>query len=284
MPFLNRYKTIIICVAIFLVAMWQYLPTIDEREFHRDEARWIHRAVYVRELANPFSDYWDESTWADGESLDHRNRLRAQPPVGSYIMGIGFVLQGQPLPDIGYWNMDHDTEWNADQGNRPSESELTTARRTTATLTALTAVIVFLLGQRLTNTLGGVVGALFFAVHPLAMYISTFAGSDASLVFLLALIALLAARLAEKPGWMRAMLLGIAIGLGGGVKLSPLGIAVALALVGLVLLGVPRMRSPRLGLMLLAQPLIAAAAFVISYPYLWRDPVGHALTYSATAP
>ena len=92
----------IVSLLIFIVAMWQFLPTIDEREFHRDEARWIHRAEYVRELSNPFGDYWDESTWADGETLDHRNRLRAQPPVGSYLMGIGFLLQGQPLPDIGF--------------------------------------------------------------------------------------------------------------------------------------------------------------------------------------
>ena len=273
----NRIATPFISVLIFIIAMWQFLPTIDEREFHRDEARWIHRAVYVRELANPFSDYWDESTWQDGASLDHRNRLRAQPPVGSYVMGVGFLLQGQSLPDIGYWNMDHDTEWNAQQSNMPSGDMLETARRTTATLTALTAVAIFLIGTRLTTTIGAVVGALIFAVHPLTKYLSTFAGSDAALVFFLLLSALFAARLAEKPTWTRAALLGIAIGLGGGVKLSPLGIAIALAVIGLPLLAMKSQRSPRLARMLLMQPIIAGATFVISYPYLWRNPIENSL-------
>lgn len=269
--------TILISVLIFVIAMWQYLPTIEEREFHRDEARWIHRTEYVRELANPFSDYWDESTWADGETLDHRNRLRAQPPVGSYMMGIGFLLQGQPLPDIGYWNMDHDTEWNAEQGNLPDEEMLKTARRTTATLTALTAVAIFLVGTRLTTTIGATVAALVFALHPLTMYLSTFAGSDAALVFFIALSALLAARLAENPTWPRAILLGIAIGLGGGVKLSPLGIAAVLATLGVLLLVAKSMKSSRLAPMLIAQPLIAGATFVISYPYVWRNPIENSL-------
>lgn len=257
--------------------MWQFLPTIEEREFHRDEARWIHRAVYVRELSNPFSDYWDESTWSDGASLDHRNRLRAQPPVGSYLMGIGFLLQGQSLPDVGYWNMDHDTEWNAQQGNMPNDEMLETARRTTAALTALTAVALFLIGTRLTSTIGAAIGALVFTFHPLSMYLSTFAGSDAALVFFIALSALFAARLAEKPTWIRAVLLGIAIGLGGGVKLSPLGIGFALAIIGVPLLVAKSKRSPRLALMLLMQPFIAGATFVISYPYIWRNPIENSL-------
>lgn len=194
----------IICLLIFMFAMWQFLPTIDEREFHRDEARWIHRAEYLRELTNPFSDYWIESTWADGDSLDARNRLRAQPPMGSYLMGVGFLLQGQPIPEIGYWNMDHDDAWNADRGNMPSHDQLTTARRTTAALTALTAVMLFMLGKRLTTTLGAAIGALYLVVHPLAHYLSTFAGSDSALVFFIVLSALCAARLAEKPSWLHS--------------------------------------------------------------------------------
>lgn len=273
----QRFIIASISCLIFIIAMWQFLPTIEERDFHRDEARWIHRAMYVRELADPFSDYWDESTWADGESLDHRNRLRAQPPVGSYVMGIGFLLQEQSLPEIGYWNMDHDTAWNAAQGNMPDDDMLTTARRTTATLTALTAVVLFLIGNRLTSTIGAVAGALVFAIHPLTKYLSTFAGSDAALVFFIALSTLLAARLAEKPTWVRAVLLGVAIGLGGGVKLSPLGIAVALAIVGALLMVMRSDNSSRLPRMLLLQPIIAGAAFVISYPYLWRNPIENSL-------
>lgn len=274
---LRANATPILAALIFLLAMSQFIPTIDDREFHRDEARWIHRAEYVRELANPFSEYWDEATWAEGETLDHRNRLRAQPPVGSYIMGIGFLLQGQPLPDIGYWNMDHDDTWNADKGNMPSDDMLVTARRTTTTLSALTAVGIFLIGTRLTNLTGAVTAGVVFAVHPLARYLSTFAGSDAALVFFLAMSALAAARLAEKPTWPRAVLLGVLIGLGGGVKLSPLGVAFALAAIGILLIANKALINKRLGWMLLSTPVTAGVTFIATYPYLWRNPIGNSL-------
>lgn len=263
---------------IFLFSMWQFLSTIDEREFHRDEARWIHRAEYLRELTNPLGDYWNEGTWSEGDSMDARNRLRAQPPMGSYLMGVGFLLQGESLPTIGYWNMNYDDAWNADQGNMPSDSMLTTARRTTATLSALTAVMIFLIGTRLTTTAGAAIGAAYLAAHPLAHYLATFAGSDAALVFSIALSALCAARLAEKPTWLRAVLLGAAIGLGGATKLSPLGIAIALALLGAALLmGRKRADYRSLARMLLVTPLIAGVTFVLSYPYLWRDPIVNSL-------
>src|SRR5699024_7727472 len=116
MKHVSRYSTPIISALIFVFAMWQFLPTIDDRDFHRDESRWIQRAEYLKEFGDPFGVYWDESTWADGASLDERNRLRAQPPMGSYLIGIGYLLQGEPLPRIGYWNMDHDDAWNAERG------------------------------------------------------------------------------------------------------------------------------------------------------------------------
>ncbi len=272
-----RLQIPLISILIFVLSMTLYLPTIETREFHRDEARWIHRAIYVKELAHPLSDYWDESTWATGESLDHRNRLRAQPPVGSYVIGLGFLLQGYSLPEIGYWNMDHDTAWNAARDNMPSEEMLKVARRTTATITALTAVILFLIGNRLTSLFGAAAGAIVFAIHPLTEYLATFAGSDATLVFFIALSALLAARLAEKPTWIRTILLGAAIGLGGGVKLSPLGISIALAGVGVLLLIQKTAKAKKLGIHLIALPVVAGLTFILSYPYLWKHPVEHSL-------
>lgn len=266
----------IVAILLFILGMWQFTSAIDEREFHRDEARWIHRAEYLRELMHPFGDYWEPWTWANGDSMDARNRLKAQPPLGSYLMGLGFLLQGQPIPDIGYWNMDYDTEWNATQGNLPTDEMLTTARRTTATLGALTVAMVFLIGTRLTNLPGAAIGSAYLAVHPLARYLSTFAGSDAALVFFIAASTLAAARLAEKPTWTRAILLGILIGCGASTKLSPFGIAAALAGWGVVILALhwlDKLKSRRLGWMLLSTPIVAALTFVLSYPYLWDNTI-----------
>ena len=84
----------LLALAVFVFALTQFLPAVDDREFHRDEARWIHRAVYIRDLFSPLDDVWDEETWlSSGDTMDEQYRLRAQPPLGSYIMGIGFLLQ-----------------------------------------------------------------------------------------------------------------------------------------------------------------------------------------------
>jgi hypothetical protein len=255
---------------------------------HRDEARWIHRASYVHELMHPLGDYWDEETWiARGGTLDERYRLRAQPPMGSYVMGIGFLLQGQPLPDIGFWNMDQDDAWNARQGNQPSHDEVITARRTSAVVGALTVVAVFLIANRLTNPLGGIAAAVMLTFNPLMTYLATFAGSDAVLGLTIALAGVTAYRLADRPSWPRAILLGVILGLGASTKLSPLGITAPLALLGVLALGyrylhvifndreLPAPPPTGLALQLLSTPIVAVITLVLSYPYLWRDPVGH---------
>ena len=274
----------LLALAVFVFALTQFLPAVDDREFHRDEARWIHRAVYVRDLFSPLSDVWDEETWLTrGGSMDEQFRLRAQPPLGSYIMGIGFLVQDGELPDIGFWNMDHDDAWNAEAGNMPTRDQLLAGRRTNAVVSAVTAVAVFLTARRITNDLGGVAAGAFFALHPLAIYVATFAGSDAVLGLTIALAAVAAYRYADHPTWPRAVMLGVAIGLGGAAKLSPLGIAVTLAaLGGLVIVARFALKEGdlpplRVGFGLLSTPIVAGVTFVASYPYLWRDPIGNAM-------
>jgi hypothetical protein len=283
---------LVLGLAVFAVACWQFLGAVDERPMHRDEARWIHRAVYVRELLDPLGPYWDEETWlARGGTLDERYRLRAQPPLGSYVMGLGFLLQGKDLPDIGFWNMDHDDAWNVAHGNQPSEEQIRTGRRTSAIVGALTVLTVYLIGRRLTNPFGGAIGALALAFHPLMIYLATFAGSDAVLGLTIVLAALAAIHLGERPTWPRAILLGVCLGLGAATKLSPLAVVAPLAFLGalaIVRAWWPRLRREEtsrsdgydrseraLGLGLLSAPLIATATLLGSYPYLWRDPIGH---------
>lgn len=284
MAVLRVGRDLLIATALFVLACWQFFAYSDDQPLHRDEARWVHRAVYVRELSNPRGPYWDDDTWRRrGASLDERSRLRAQPPLASYLMGVSLVLQGRDLETNGFWNMDRDEAWNLRRGNAPEPADLTAGRRTSAVVTALTVVVAYFLGARLTNRIGGVVTALFLTAHPLIVLYATFAGSDALLTFLVALAALAAFRLADRPTWARALLLGALLGLGAATKLSPLLAAVPLALLGVAALFVGlvnrRQRvwvSPpfRLGWQLLSVPVVAAAVFVATYPYLWSDPVG----------
>jgi hypothetical protein len=110
---------------------------------------------------------------------------------------------------------------------------------------------------------------------------------------LVALTTLAGCWLGSRPSWPRALLLGSLLGLGAGTKLSPLFVAIGLAAYGAGLLAVgallrwrglerarrwlPGIGSPaisRLAWMLIAAPVVALGLFIVTYPYLWPDPVG----------
>lgn len=273
-------------IVLFALACWQFLGLVDDTDFHRDEARWAHRAEYVRELARPLGSYWDESRWlALGGTLDERYRLRNQPPFGSYVMGLGLLAQGRDLDVNGFWNMDHDDAWNDSFGNMPDPADLEAARRTTAVVSALTVLAVYVIARRLTNPIGGIVAALFMMFNPLVELYAAFAGSDMLLVLMVALATIAAYRLADRPSWPRAILLGGLLGLGGATKLSPLVVAALFAIVGAlgVFLAARGLRSPwgrvsvRYGVQLVSLPAVAVFTFVAVYPYLWRAPFDHSM-------
>lgn len=264
----------LLALVLFALGLWHNLAAIDGTEFHRDEARWIHRARFLDQLRDPLGTYWHD-----------RDLMRGQPPLGSILMGVGLAAQGRDLETNGLWNFSKDDAWNRWHGRMPVRADLLAARRTDSVVGALTIVVAFFLGRRLVNRVAGVAAALLLIPHPLSVYLSSLAGSDALLTLLVALAALVAVALADRPSAWRAALLGVLLGLGGATKLSPLLLVVPLAGIGVVLLlGAWRDRGrgnssrARLGWSLLSVPAAAAAAFVAVYPYLWPDPIGRTLT------
>ena len=259
---------------LFLVAFWQNLSDLRLTPFHPDETRWLNRAHYVRDFFDPFGPTWDDGYLT-----------RGQPPMGSYLMGVGLLVQGRDLDTNGVWDFKYNEAWNRDHGNMSSQADLDAGRRTNAVVGALAVVALYFLVKRLTNRVGGFVAALFLAAHPLMIYLSSQAVSDALMALFVILSALAAVRLADKPTWPRAILLGVLLGLGGATKLSPILISLPLAALGVVLLLWSRRaehsalgtRHSALAKRLLPLPLIAFATFVAVYPYLWRDPIGHTL-------
>lgn len=291
----------VIALAVFCLAFWHFLANVPRLDnvnqgvlLHRDEARWIHRSFFIRDLFHPNSPTWG------GDNL----LTLGQPPLGNYIIGLGLLIQGRELEPNGFYDFKHNMAWNRQHGNVPSDADLFAARRTIAFVGALTVMLVFLIGRRLANRVAGVAGALLLIPHPLNLYLTTFAGSDEILICLVAAAALAAIALAERPTWWRAIILGALIGLGGATKLTPLLLALPLAALGAALLayGLPKRlqaatalgeaslrkiplwrrllgtvdgEEHALGWMLLAQPIIAFATFVLIYPYLWWNPIGN---------
>ncbi len=240
--------------------------------FNPDESRWISRAHFLREFTDPFGP-----TWSD------RYTTRGQPPVGSYATGLGLVVQGRDLFTNLPWEFSYQPGtpgWyrNMAEGRMPTPDDLAAARRTSAAYVALTAALVAALGW----TLGGAMAAAFagiaFALHPFSAYIGSIATSDPVFGLLIALAALAAARLGRRPTIAAALGLGVALGLGGGTKLSPLLVAPVVGALGAALLGGDFLRRrtfprDRLGWLLVSVPVVALAVFVASYPYLWPDPI-----------
>lgn len=258
---------------VFVVALWVNLNAVATTEFHRDEARWIHRARFLGELRDPTGAYWQES-----------ELMLGQPPLGSYLMGLGLLLQGQDLQTNGFYNFHFGQEWNRRHGNMPAEIDLAAGRRTNSVVGALIAVSVYLIARGLANPAAGLAAAALLIPHPLSIYLSSLAGSDGLVSLCVAWATLAAMALAQRPTWPRAVLLGALLGLGGSAKLSPLALAFPLAAAGLVLAVQGWRRADpaaahdgELGWRLLPQPVIAGAVFIATFPYLWPDPIRRTL-------
>jgi hypothetical protein len=282
---LHRALVIAGAVLVVLVSLWQFTSDKRTTRFHPDESRWLNRAPHLTELRHPLSSYWADAYL-----------IRGQPPMGSYLTGLGLWVQGRSLDGTGPWNFrfgnDGDINWNVTYGNMPAASNLLAARNTSIAVGLLTSFFVYLIVTQLTNWIGGLIAGLFMGVHPLSVYLSTLAVSDAVFTTVVALSVLVAIRLAKRPSWGRAIALGVVFGVGSSLKLSPMFVAAGLAGVGVLILAWPLARRirparwiwtwlgaetvsiRRLGWMLIALPMIAVTFFLVSYPYLWPDPIG----------
>lgn len=281
-PFTRRSSLDLVLALSIIAGTFLYLDqSVERTPFHRDEARWLHRVYYLTLWADPLGPRWQEDGYPPGEgSWDERFRMRDQPPMASYLLGLGLLVQGRDLDVNGFWNMERDEAWNVARGHAPGRADLIAARRTNVALAALTAGIMFVIGRNLSGTFGGVVSGLVQGFHPLVLDTATRAWGDAALVLFIALSALAIQAWGTRPTWRRAILVGVLLGCGAATKLSPLLLSIPLgALGGLLLIPRIRARVPRLAkrhaCQLLSIPVVGLATFIATYPYLWRDPFTH---------
>jgi hypothetical protein len=239
--------------------------------FNPDESRWLSRAHYIAALADPFGP-----TWAD------QYMTRGQPPLGSYAMGIGLLAQGRDLETNAPWDFSLTWEQNIALGHKPIPEDLTAGRRTSAALVALTAVALIGVARVYLTMQWAIATGALYAIHPFTSYIGSIAMSDALFGLLIALAAWAAAAFARTPSWSRAVLVGVLLGLGGATKLSPLAVAAGLGLAGVVAFAVTAVRRRRYmpgeAAYAVRSIVIAVAAlltFIVSYPYLWPNPIAH---------
>ena len=259
-------------IAIFLLSFLLSRNSAQSPNFNPDESRWISRAHYVADLADPFGP-----TWAD------QYMTRGQPPFGSYVTGAGLLLHGRDLATNPPWDFSLTWEENLAAGNKPSPADLQAARSTSALLTATTSVVLIGIASVYVPFSWALLAGAIYALHPFSRYIGALATADAVLGLLIALAALAIAKFAQRHAWQWAVATGVLLGLGGATKLSPLAVAAGLAGLALLFALLPsasgqdpeaRRRLAGKGLLI---ALVAGLTFVAVYPYLWPDPIGRTL-------
>lgn len=268
---------------VFIVALTTYVSGIPDTDLHPDESRWINRAHYFADAVDPFGPTWND-----------QYLTRGQPPFGSYMMGLGLVVQGRDLDTNLAWDFRRARGFNVDNGMVPSEGDLNAGRRWNAFLGSLAAVVVFFIGRDLMNRTAGLVAAALLIANPLQTWHNRLALADTTLTLTLALTLLCVILLMKRPRWLWAILIGILLGVGGANKLTPLALTAPLAFIGglLFLRAIMDARTlpgnhrigwhllparHHLSWKLLSTPLVALATFVVVYPYLWPNPVRRTL-------
>ena len=256
-------------VAIFLLSFLLSRGSAQLPNFNPDESRWISRAHYLADLADPFGPTWDD-----------QYTTRGQPPFGSYVTGAGLLLHGRDLVTNPPWDFSLSWEENLAAGNKPIAADLQAARATSAILTAATAIVLIGIASVYVPLSWALLAGGIFAVHPFSRYIGSLATADAVFGLLIAMAALAMAQCARRRAWQWAGVAGLLLGLGGATKLSPLAVAAGLTGLALLLAALPaglvdappsRRSLAGMGVLI---GLACATAFVVVYPYLWPDPIG----------
>ena len=259
-------------IAIFLVSFLLSRNAAQLPDFNPDESRWISRAHYLGDLADPFGPTWDD-----------QYMTRGQPPFGSYVTGAGLLLRGRDLATNPAWDFALTWEENLAAGNKPIPADLDAARNMSALLTATTAVALTGIARIYVPFTWALLAGAVFALHPFSRYIGALATADAVFGLLIALAALTMSQVARTRSWLWVAATGVLLGLGGATKLSPLAVAAGLSGLALLLAVLPigvvasteaRRKLAGQGLLI---GLAAGLTFVAVYPYLWPDPFGRTL-------
>ncbi|MFN8675610.1 MAG: phospholipid carrier-dependent glycosyltransferase [Thermomicrobiales bacterium] len=205
-------------MAIFLFSFLLSRSSAQLPDFNPDESRWISRAHYLADLADPFGPTWDD-----------QYMTRGQPPFGSYVTGAGLLLHGRDLATNPAWDFSLTWEENLAAGNKPIPADLQAARSMSALLTATTAVVLIGIARVYVPFAWALLAGAIFALHPFSRYIGALATADAAFGLLIALAALALSRFARDRRWLWAAATGVLLGLGGATKLSPLAVAAGLS-------------------------------------------------------
>jgi hypothetical protein len=290
-------RDLIVGLCIFIILESILLIGLSSlRCFHRDEVNWIRVSIYSFRTFFIDRDFFNE-----GWSKSFRSWGSYNPQVGKFIIGASLWLHRyRDFEGVVHFEeyKHEDLEYLIEQGMGivPPPEELYAARLPIAILAAGTASLVFALATfaqrsalRGKGLLGGVLASLFFFFHPLIQSFGRRAMLDIPALF----FSTLAMALAVMSGLAfirrlrkRGLLLGIGTAIAVGLAISTKMNAVLIwPVVFLGAMGIASRHFERHGrasirfLFVYAALLLGVpvAVFVLSNPFLYRDPVSGTL-------
>lgn len=269
--------------AFLLVLMIYILAGIQVVPVHGDE---YMQMAMARDVFYMVRGEWDRLAFNPPVEPDTEQHLRLiNGTLNKTLIGFTWIVSGrEQLPGIFAWAMP--LEWNQEQGNIPTDSDLHTARIPSALLTALGVIPVFFLGWQLRLRSLAYPAAMLYALHPVILLNGRRAMMEGSLMLTILLVMywlislIIAEHSATAQGFMRRLpfgvrylILGILVGLAIAAKHT--GIVVAgTALLTVILTGLMRDRSWRPFAWSAFTGIIALITIFALSPAYWRDPVG----------
>jgi len=264
----QRWRDILVLVALILLLSFFYLTGIETVVFHGDESQWIGSSTVFEEFftAKFDSPLWDESYWT-----------LTQPPVARYVIGMGRRIGGHGWADV---------QAHAHVDAMSSDSLLWWSRLPMPLLGVVSFVIGFVLIQKAAGQLAGYVWILLSIISTFFMRNLRRAMGEAVLLVCVAfatlsiykILALLktgkSARFWKIFIWFG--ILGIIAGVAGASKLNGLAVVLAgvvLAVIVAIKLGGSFFSRLFFGASaILTVILLSSLTFVGLNPYLWPDP------------
>jgi 4-amino-4-deoxy-L-arabinose transferase-like glycosyltransferase len=203
------------------------------------------------------------------------------------LIGLTWLLTGRTehgLPGIYAWG--ESQEWNTQQGNVPTDDDLTLARWSSALLTALGVIPMFVIGWHVRLRSVAYPAAILYALHPAILINGRRAMMEGSLLFFSLLTLAWAIEMivtehsASARGWMRRLSpivryagLGVCCGLVLSAKYTGIAI-VGTALLAVTITSLARRITWQAPLYAMLAGVITVTSWFALNPIFWNDPVG----------
>lgn len=204
--------------------------------------------------------------------------------LNKYLIGLAWHLRGFSLDDINeQWDWGASWDYNIENGHRPSDALLQTARWPSALLLAAGVVVIFLLGQAVGGRPAAYTASLYYALNPALLINGRRAMMEGSLTFFSLLTLLAACWLLLRPSWRSAAALGVVSGLALASKHTAMFTVVTIFITCGVYIFARTIRTWRaipahIVLRLLLAAFITLLVFYALNPGWWDDPFGRAGT------